>query len=376
MVSNMNPKVCLVTNLALNDEPTVENRLLPYIDCLGDKKADVTLFSTDSELKQGICKKVKHTSIFSERQRPKSFVKRAIFEWRESRRILKKASVEGFDLYIVTIPSMFLLFNLYLLKGKNVCLDVRDLTWEYLDDGSLVQRLSKFLFRTLADVNVKYSSYQIVTNDTEYEYMSKRRGEVLKYSNGVTEEQFKELNNLSTPSPDSVFTITYCGKVGVAQNLSIFIEAASLLPDFNFKIVGYGPQTEEVEALAKEKNISNVEFTGHVNWSEVLKHYNGSHVLYAQLGPLFSGAMPSKLFQYLATGRYVIYGGEGQAEETLKQFKMSRVIPSNNVDKLVEAIKLAKSHQLIHSESEFNKSLIAEQYVREKNVSRVLETIL
>lgn len=373
MVSNIKPKICLVTNLALNDEPTVENRLLPYIYCLEGKKAIVTLFSADTELK---CSKVKHTSISSGRQRPMSFVKRAIYEWRESRRILKEASVEAFDLYIVTIPSMFLLFNLYLLRGKKVCLDVRDLTWEYLDDASLVQSLSKFLFRILADVNIKYSCYQIVTNDTEYEYMSKRRGQVLMCSNGVTEEQFRELKNLSAPSPDTVFTVTYCGKVGVAQNLSIFIEAASQLPDINFKIVGYGPQTEEMEALVKEKKLSNVKFTGHVNWSEVLKHYNSSHVLYAQLGPLFSGAMPSKLFQYLATGRYVIYGGEGQAAETLKHFKMSSVIPSNNIAELVDAIKLAKSQQLLHSEAEFNKSLISERYVREKNVNRVLETIL
>lgn len=375
MVNDMKSKICLVTNLSLNDEPTVENRLLPYVDCLR-KKADVTLFSSDTQLKECLIKAVRHHSTFSELERPKSFIKRALFEWRESRRILKKVSEGDFDLCIITIPSMFLLFNLYLLKGKKVCLDVRDLTWEYLDDSSLIQRLSKSLFRMLADFNIKFSNYQIVTNDTEFEYMSKRSGSVLKYSNGVTEEQFVELQQLSTPSSESVFTVTYCGKVGVAQNLSVLIEAANLLPDVNFKVVGYGPQTEEIEALAEEKSLTNVEFTGQVNWSEVLKHYNESHVLYAQLGPLFSGAMPSKLFQYLATGRYVIYGGEGQAEETLKQFKMSRVIPSNNVDKLVEAIKFAKSHQLLHSESEFNKSLIGEQYVREKNVSRVLEVIL
>lgn len=372
----MKPKICLVTNLSLNDEPTVENRLFPYIDCLKIKKADITLFSADIELKESILSKVKHKSVLSEIERPRSFIKRALFEWRESRRILKKVSKDDYDLCIITIPSMFLLFNLYLLKEKKVCLDIRDLTWEYLDNNNLVQTLSKSLFRMLADFNIMFSNYQIVTNDTEFEYMAKRGGNVLKYSNGVTEKQFNDLQKLSLPSSESVFTVTYCGKVGVAQNLSIFIEAASLLPDINFKVVGYGPQTVEIEAIVEKKALTNVEFTGHVIWSEVLKYYNESHVLYAQLGPLFSGAMPSKLFQYLATGRFVIYGGDGQAEETLKQFKICRVIPSNNVGKLVEAIKLARSYQVEYIETDFNKSLIAEHYVREKNVNRILECIL
>ncbi|MEJ6475596.1 glycosyltransferase [Pseudoalteromonas piscicida] len=372
----MTSKICLVTNLAFVDEPTVENRLMPYIHCLVDKQVHLTLVSQDPTVPDVLPTEVEHISTNLNSNRPSSFIRRAFFEWREARRILKEVSKKNYDKYIVTIPSMFLLFNIYLLKGKSVCLDVRDLTWEYLDDSSIFQKLSKLIFRALAHKNIGLTDYQIVTNDTEFAYMSKMEGIVLKYSNGVTQEQFIDLQRLTKPNPDSTFTITYCGKVGIAQNLSVLIEAASLLPEYNFKIVGYGPQTKEIQLLANEKGLKNVEFTGHVTWSEVLKHYASSHVLYAQLGPLYSGAMPSKLFQYLATGRYVIYGGEGQAVDTLKQFAMTNVIKSNDVAALVDAIECARRYRSKGSEAESNKCLISDNYVREKNILKVLERIL
>ena len=66
------------------------------------------------------------------KERPNSFFIRAIFEWNEARSIFKSLNELDIEVIILTIPSMFLLFSASLSKCKNMHLDVRDLTWEYL----------------------------------------------------------------------------------------------------------------------------------------------------------------------------------------------------------------------------------------------------
>ena len=51
---------------------------------------------------------------------------------------------------------------------------------------------------------------------------------------------------------------------------------------------------------------------------DLFEIYTDSDILYAQLKKEFEGAVPSKLYEYLSTGKFIIYGGLGEALNLLE----------------------------------------------------------
>ena len=363
---------CFVTNLSIVDEPTVANRLFPYIKESIKNKNKVILVSSDENSIE-IFDSNLFTHILNPHQRNKhsSFLKRAMFEWLESRKVLKKVLKLDVDVVVITIPSMFLLFNASILKEKMLYLDVRDLTWEYLPNKGF-QLLAKLLFRVIFNMSYKLFNSIVVTNEAELEYFKVRKIDVLLNYNGVDFKQFQELSTLPAKINNN-FVISYIGKIGIAQNLEVFILAAEALENIEFNIVGYGSEYSKIESLILNKELKNVNLHRKVDWDNVLHFYQESDVLYAQLSENFSGAVPSKLYQYLNTGKFLIYGGSGQACKFLANFSNNITIPSNDVEKLVSAIKTSKKLSDKGLSSKKNIEIIKNKYIREKNVQKVLQ---
>ena len=71
----------------------------------------------------------------------------------------------------------------------------------------------------------------------------------------------------------------------------------------------------------------------------VLEIYKNTDILYAQLSKEFSSAIPSKLYEYLASGKCIIYGGYGEALKKLKDFENVFFVKPDKVDDLVISIK-------------------------------------
>lgn len=367
-------KYCFVTNLSLADEPTVANRLFPYIAESIKNKNKVVLVSSDEKPIESFDSSLfKHVTTPKNSSKPSSFLKRAIFEWNESRYILKEVIKLDVDLVVLTIPSMFLLFNASIIKEKELCLDVRDLTWEYLSNNG-VQLLGKLLFRFMFNISYKLFNSIVVSNDTELVFFQQKKVRALLYSNGVDYDQFRDLSTLPKKNSNN-FVISYIGKIGVAQNLKVLVLAAESLKDMQFNIVGYGSEYDKIQKLILNKNLKNIALYRKVDWDKVLHFYQESDVLYAQLTENFSGAMPSKLYQYLNTGRFVIYGGRGQACKTLSSFSNNITIPPDDFKKLISAIKTAKDISKKGFSSNENIVIIKNKYIREKNVQKILQKL-
>lgn len=372
--------VCLITNLSMSDEPTINNRLRPYISEFQRAAVDVTLISGDRVRIEDIDRSVRH-HIFPSDNLPRSFIKRSFAEWLHAIKIMARARKLDCDVYLITIPSMFLALNIFLLMGKRCHLDIRDLTWEYLDEKNLFEYLAKRVLRVLIFFNLFFVQETIVTNQRERDYLrgwSKFMGglkDILLYPNGVTSMQYKQLSTLSLDNKKST-TVTYCGKVGLAQKLESFVRAAPLVPDVIFKIVGYGPDTQRLEEYCRVKKISNVVFTGRQDWEGVLAHYQDSDIFYAQLADGFESAIPSKLYQYLATGRFVVFGGRGYAADFLSQFRGTYNISTGSTEHLVETLETLKGAEMTQEDIAFNRALVAKRFVREDSVSRIMNQLL
>ena len=363
---------CFVTNLSIVDEPTVANRLFPYImESINNKNKVILVSSDENSIERFDSNLFTHILNPYQRNKYSSFLKRAMFEWFESRKVLKRVAKLDVDVVVITIPSMFLLFNASILKEKMLYLDVRDLTWEYLPNKG-IQLLAKLLFRVMFNMSYKLFNSIVVTNEAELEYFKLKKIDVLLYYNGVDFKQFQELSTLPAKNNNN-FVISYIGKIGIAQNLEVLILAAEALENIEFNIVGYGSEYYKIESLILNKGLKNVNLHRKVDWDKVLYFYQESDVLYAQLSENFSGAVPSKLYQYLNTGKFVIYGGSGQACKVLSYFSNNIAIPSNNVEKLVSAIKAAKNLSDKGLNSNKNIEIIKNKYIREENVRKVLQ---
>lgn len=372
----MSKKIIFISNLDLQEEPTVENRLLPYIKQSLNAGFKVTLYSRDKVPLNTISDmKFTHKCYPFENIRPDNFVLRALYEYNDTKALLKKINKEDSDVFMLTIPSMFLLFNSRILKRKKLYLDVRDLTWHYLPDVTLAQKIIKNTFEWLASRCFNNFFSIAVTNPTESRYFKMKGINAKLVPNGISQLQFNELSIIKPKiKQENKKIVSYIGKVGIAQNLDILIEVAIKMPEITFNIIGYGPYYDELKEKIELAAINNVVLFGNVKWLDVIEHYKSSDILYAQLTANFSGAMPSKLYQYLCSSRYVIYGGLGQAKETLHQFSNNKVINPDSPDEIFDAITdyFSSPQDLIGYKDNVGK--IERNFIRECSVNDIVKS--
>ncbi|WP_157980761.1 glycosyltransferase [Aliidiomarina taiwanensis] len=372
-------EIAIISSVPLS-EPVSRNRLVPFCNLFIEKGLSVSLICPKSDPNSHAHPAgVNLIEVSIESDKPKSFFKRAIKEASDAATLLKVAKAQKADAYLPSMPSMFLAFlPPFYLPKKCSFIDIRDLTWEYLSDKSFLQRLSKNAFRFLFKRTINFYQLVAVTNSVEFAYVNAVRKGVkptLLVSNGITKEQFDKLQT-TLPANNDKLTVTYIGNVGIAQNLETLVGAAKQLPEVQFRIIGAGIELDKVSYMVRESKLSNVELTGRIPWDSVKDYYNSTDVLYAQLTSDFAGAMPSKLYEYLSTGKYIIYGGEGQAAEKLGEFNNNQVIPPNDANALVEAIKAVKECGEINKLSKQNRQQIEEHYIRENTARKLIDGVI
>jgi glycosyltransferase involved in cell wall biosynthesis len=368
-------KVQFITSYPLHNEPVIKNRLVPFIKVAKKYGYAVQLISPDRKTFGIESECFEHITSSDPTDKPRGFASRMWFEIKQARRLINCAKHNHSDVRIITVPSMFLLFNVYLFRKTPFIVDLRDLTWEYVPETGLVSKVAKKVFRFLACKNIKKASLINVTNETEAEYLTSLFNvikPVLLVPNGVTNQQFSQLSQLQNKVRNSL-TIAYIGNVGLAQNLRNLIDVATNLPDVTFYIVGSGTDYKSISSYAEERNIKNLTITGRLPWDEVMKIYKEANVLYAQLSPDFSTAMPSKLYEYLSTGKFVLYGGQKQAKNMLNNFENNKVIEPCNSSELEKAIKELLKNKEYENNSDSNKSYIKKKFIREASVAKVFE---
>jgi glycosyltransferase involved in cell wall biosynthesis len=256
-----------------------------------------------------------------------------------------------------------------LIKGLKI-LDIRDLVWEYLDEDTIFKKIIKNTLRITMIFSMKKFNSIIVTNDCEAKllYAQKYFTHIHIARNGIDQNSFDKLCSI-LPKKDIPFTVTYVGNIGLAQDIKTLIDAAQILPDVDFIIIGDGIELPSLKKYVETMKLQNVSFTGKLPWDKLKHYYENSSVLYAHLDQKFVSAMPSKLYEYAAVGLPIIYGGVGQAVSFVQQLENTIAIAPNNVKKLVDAIVTMQTSSF--SISEKNRLLIKENYLRETSAQYV-----
>lgn len=364
-------RICIVTGFTTL-ESTVANRVSPMVEKFLARGDHVSLISPGVSKLKIVHQNFEHLITGTTINKERNFLLRALGEIKVARNLSRLVKDLEIDITIVTIPSMFA-FLVGHFPGKLKCLDVRDLTWEYLDSTSFFNRSVKAFFKFLAKYQIRKYNFISHTNEAEGKYLfdlGVKKDNLFLLSNGINSSKYDQLISIPLRKPSSRLQIGYVGTVGLAQNLETFLKASKANPRCDFHIVGIGTDFNRIVNIVDNENINNLTFHGRLDWEALIGFYSSLDVLYAQLTKDYESAMPSKLYEYITTGKTIIYGGVGEAPKVLSQFDKIQLISPSSESELNLAI--ASSPELMQLSPHQNRCLIKEKFIRESNSQRYI----
>lgn len=309
-------------------------------------------------------------------ERPRSFLLRFVYEAAVSVRLLRKAASLDTDLYLVTCPFLFcLLAAPFVVRKDRLILDVRDLVWEYdFARGGLV-RTAQGILRKWAIWSLRRARMVLVTTEAEAAYMREAVGveHLCVITNGVESSIVARLNEPMADDASHTPVLVYAGTIGNAQGVSILADFALKEPGVQVKIAGQGPQSGSLTNLAASYAIDNLSLLGQLRREETIDLYKRATVLFLRLVPGFQSAIPSKMYEYAASGRPIIYmGNDGACWQRLKQFESVARVEDGDIEELRRAFGALST---ISKRSVANIARVQAEFTREAQAARLLDMI-
>jgi glycosyltransferase involved in cell wall biosynthesis len=143
------------------------------------------------------------------------------------------------------------------------------------------------------------------------------------FTNGIDDAFLEADFTASAQADDRLPLILYAGNMGDGQGLHRIIPDAArkLEGRVRFRLIGTGGRRVELERAIENGGIENVELLDPVPRARLLDHYRGADAFFLHLNdyPAFRRVLPSKIFEYAATGKPLVAGVTGQAAEFLER---------------------------------------------------------
>lgn len=204
-------------------------------------------------------------------------------------------------------------------------------------------------------------------------------------TNGVDTNLFKKENRDENfrreIGIENKFALCYAGIHGLAQGLQVIINAADIVKaeeNIHFVFVGEGPEKQELISMVKEKGLVNVTFLPlqpKSNMPKIVASMDAAIIPLKKL-EIFKGALPSKMFETLASEIPIILPVQGEAEKLINSANAGIVVEPENAKEIAESVlKLYNDIELRNVLGENGRAYVMENYARE-NITRKLEKIL
>jgi len=254
------------------------------------------------------------------------------------------------DFIIVESPPLFLgIAGIYLswkLKAKMI-FNVSDL-WP--DSAIELGILKNKIFIKLAKglENLCYRKAIAITGQshTIIEIIKKRTKKPTELiSNGVDIEIFspskKNIQIKKAYGVDNKLVFVYAGLIGIAQGIGQILDAALQLknyPDITFLIIGDGPEKENLQNRILSESLTNVIISDPIQKKEMPALLSSMDVAIIPLKMALTGAVPSKIYEAMASGLPIIFVGEGDGVRIIHEAQAGITIKPGDIDGLVHSI--------------------------------------
>ena len=299
------------------------------------------------------------------------------------------------DVIIASTPQLFVgLSGWWLGRIRKIpfILEVRDLWPDSITasgmgrDGSMpirvIRAVAGFLYRSCEHIVV-------VTPAFREDLVSKWAMPSEKISiveNGVETDLFTPDGERDTAkgalSIQGRFVVSYIGTLGLAHGLSTVLQGAAelqaTLPEIVFLFVGEGADKERLVSLAQDKGLLNVLFLPQQPREKIPSIIRASDVCLVPLrkADVFKTVIPTKMLEFMACGRPVILGVDGQARQVLEEAQAGVFVEPENQVALVQAIKhLYQDSTLRQTLGRNGRNYIVEHLSREQT-AKLYTTVL
>jgi glycosyltransferase involved in cell wall biosynthesis len=183
--------------------------------------------------------------------------------------------------------------------------------------------------------------------------------------------------DLFRPSPpppsDERFVVSYFGTMGEANDLTLAIEAARLVPDMSFVLMGDGKRRAELERTAPP----NVEFPGPAASKEevaALAARSGACLTFFKDVPVLATNSPNKLFDTFAAGRPAIVNMNGWMRELVEDNDAGLYV--RDADELAQKLAWLRAHpEEVSRLGRNGRDLAEREFDRDLLARRVLDVL-
>ena len=240
--------------------------------------------------------------------------------------VRKLISKKKWDIVIASSSRlMTAALGTYIAKQTNskIYLDIRDLFTDTINDilkkkflrilMPLFYLIEKWTFQSADKLNIVSKGF--------LDYIKKVAPNLTPstYTNGVDMTFSK--NDFLSKQIKSKPLILYAGNIGDGQGLhKIIPNAASTFRDIQFRLIGDGSKKDLLINNDLLKLQNNIEILAPVLREELLSEYKKADILFLHLNnyKAFEKVLPSKIFEYAATGKPILAGVSGYAAKFLK----------------------------------------------------------
>jgi glycosyltransferase involved in cell wall biosynthesis len=358
------------------------NRLASFARGLRAQGVDVTVFApwfdddslipSDRDLTDIVCwtpaKSVNRGGFV------RRFYDEALIAWS----LIGRARKVDCDAFLVTTPFLSLvLLSGIMIRSSKLIIDIRDLSWKYsVSRNPISQLFLRVLGRFV--IYVLHRAAMIITStESELLYVEKLQlnAKCALVSNGIEDSFIRSMEMLDPMTQRGGGEVAYVGTVGRAQGASILVDAAKNLPNLMFRIAGDGDEFLKIKKLVYEDGITNVEVLGWISRLETYGLYSKSDVLFCRLRPGFASAVPSKVYEYAAVGRSIVYMGDAgdAAWSKLREFDGTYLVKNGDLDDLVATLEKAVARP--RPNADYNRAILRNRYTREVQARNLAKLI-
>jgi glycosyltransferase involved in cell wall biosynthesis len=183
---------------------------------------------------------------------------------------------------------------------------------------------------------------------------------------------FQKLPAQSLSGPSANSPILYFGRLSQEKGVADLLGAMQRLPDLCLQIAGEGQRRLELEKLAQQLNLKNVEFLGYVRGADLDRLIAAAR--FTVLPSLAYETLGKSILESYAWGRAVVASDLGSRRELVHENRTGLLFPPGDVDRLAEAISfLAKHPKQAEEMGAAGRELVRERYSPKAHYSAVTQ---
>jgi glycosyltransferase involved in cell wall biosynthesis len=176
-------------------------------------------------------------------------------------------------------------------------------------------------------------------------------------------------------SVDTPLRLVFAGRLSPEKGLDVLLRALAGTPGVSLTVIGAGPQTPKLEALARALTVDNrVCFAGGQPWNQSLLRYIGTHD--ALVLPSFTEGLPLVLAEAMSQAIPVIATRVGGIPEIVTHGVNGLLVPPGDLPRLAEAICALRDDPGLYSILASNARRTALENTTEVQYGRAAEFIL